>query len=120
MSVDTAESNADIVRILRTKESVRLFRVVQLERWDLTRDDLAKDAVGVGLGGHLEQSACGGECENVGRWKLQKLSLKSMPFGLLIGRSVVVVARRKACMSFVTSSMVQAGQRVRASTKAVE
>lgn len=49
------------------EESVRLVRVVQLERWDLAGDDLAKDAVGIGLERHLEQSTCGGEGEYDGR-----------------------------------------------------
>ena len=41
----------------RTEEGISLVRIVQLERRDLAGDDLAKDAVGVGLGGHFEQSA---------------------------------------------------------------
>lgn len=52
---------------MHTEKSVGLVRVIQLEGRDLAGDDLAKDAVGVGLCGHFEESTGGGEGENDGR-----------------------------------------------------
>jgi hypothetical protein len=51
----------------RTEESIGLVRIVELERRDLASDDLAKNAVGVGLGGHFEQSTSGSEGGNDGQ-----------------------------------------------------
>ena len=61
------EQAADVGAGRLTEEGVGLVRVVQLERRDLAGDDLAKDAVGVGLGGHLEECTGGGEGENDGQ-----------------------------------------------------